>query len=144
VKLLRSGLFFSCLMASLVAGGADVANKWVQIGKDGENSLFLEGSQFERKGDAVTALIKVQYVGPQRMPFSEKQYDASERLYFFQCAAKKMILSRNNLLDGKTVVYSYDAQKPGLLGAAGAQSAQPVPPQGLEAKAFKFACEYKP
>ena len=124
-----------------LVSAADV--NWLNVGNAGDEKLLLDSSRFERQGTAVTAWIRVQYTKSQRMPFSDKKHDVSERLYFFQCADRNMILVKNVLYDGAAVVYEYDSARSGPLGG-GVPAPSSVPAEGLDAAAFKVACDYKP
>lgn len=127
-------------VAALMYTVSAFGQQWVgETQVDSAGTIALDKDSFERRGDAVTANIQMLFPQPTRMPFTDKVYDRSEQLYFFQCKDKKMVLNSYVLKNGSAVVHTQRS-----MTLDGKPLPQAVPEKGLEAAAFKLACGYKP
>jgi hypothetical protein len=133
----------SCIALALVpflSSSAHAALVDIGVTPD-QHKLKLDNERFQRQGEAVTAVVRVDFAAPQVVPFSAKSYVAAERIYHFQCANKQYILASGKMFDkdGATV-YDYDASKNPFGGA----QPQAVPAdKSAERLAFDAACAYK-
>lgn len=127
-------------VAALMYTVSAFGQQWVgETQVDSAGKIALDKDSFERRGDAVTANIQILFPQPTRMPFTDKVYDRSEQLYFFQCKDKKMVLNSYVLKNGSEVAHTQRS-----MTLDGKPLPQAVPEKGLEAAAFKLACGYKP
>lgn len=126
-------------VAALMYTVSAFGQQWVGTTEVDSTKVSLDKSRFERRGTAVTAYIQYQFDKPRRMPFTEVTYDRAEHLYFFQCKDRLMVLNSYILKNGDELTHTQNS-----MTLDGKPLSQAVPEKGLEAAAFKLACNYKP
>lgn len=134
-------IMFVSLLSYFLLPASLVQAAWVDAGMTADKLLVqLDSERYQRQGDAVTAVIKVVYSTPQRVPFSQKSYETTETTFFFECGKKQFVAANGKMLDNHgEVVYQFDAMK----SPFGVPKPQTVPEVGVEALSFAEACKFK-
>lgn len=109
----------------------------------GKYRLYLNTQSHKREGAVVNASVRYVYPETQVFPFINKKYSVMERLFYFQCAERKMVLAQSDYFMGKDKVHSISAAGVSPFNPSGqAYAPQPVPPDTAEEEAFNLACKY--
>ena len=133
------------LALGAVAQAALAEDGWQPVAAaQGKYRLFLDAQTFKREGEVVNARFRYAYAEKQVFPFLNKPYDSLERLYYFQCAERKVVVAVSNYYFGKALTHTINASAGAPFGGASAYEPQPVSAGTVEDEALAYACRYKP
>jgi len=119
---------------------------WQEVNAtQGKLKLYLNSKSFKREGEVVNVAFRYVYGDTQTFPFLNKKFDRLERLFYFQCGERKLVVAKSEYYLGNEQVHSINSSGGSSMGL-GKQvyDPQPVPPNTEEEEAFNHACKFVP
>lgn len=111
----------------------------------GKHKLYLNAKSFKREGEVVNAAFRYTYGETQTFPFLNKKFDRMERMFYFQCTERKVVVAQSDYYMGNEKVHGISSASGNPL-SQGKQvyEPQPVSANTAEEEAFNYACKFSP
>lgn len=134
------------LALSIQTATAVEGDDWQAVNAtQGKHKLYLNAKSFKREGEVVNAAFRYTYGEIQTFPFLNKKFDRMERMFYFQCAERKVVVAQSDYYMGNERVHAINSSGGNPL-SQGKQvyEPQPVSANTAEEEAFNQACKFAP